>query len=100
MPDLGHFKFLAVHPSSDNVACHISDCVDLADFAERWHKKDDKYLAEFGYDMPVLWDDNCAPIENFTTRAAKSATDHIKEVRTMTFAEWIELVNHKMESDD
>lgn len=98
MLDLSSYKFLAIHPSTEAVACHIRDCVDLSDFAERWHKLDDKYLAEFGYDMPCVWDDNCVPITNFT--CVKAERIGIKEVRSMTFKEWLELVQHKMENDE
>lgn len=97
--DLTSYSFLCVSANrneGDVVAYNITDCDDADEFARRWIECDDALQQEFGYDLPTVWDNNCATIEDFTTDEAKDLTSHITEVRDVTFGEYVKLVQRKV----
>lgn len=97
--DLSSYPFLCISPdwvsSEQGVSYHITDCANLDSFAERWSAQDDELRDEFNYDLPVVWDFNCIPIQDFT-KTEVFDEDEIREVRDVTFDEYVEIVRQAM----
>src|SRR5476651_1635369 len=73
----------AIHPLaelSEKVKLLITDVESVGEFSEKWHKEDQKYWREFGYDLP-LW-----------TRGISFGASPRKHIK-MTFAEYIKLLD-------
>jgi hypothetical protein len=102
MIDLTAYAFLCCNPSTegddyDAIEYAISDVANVDEFSKRWMDLPMSVQAEFGYDLPTLGDGNCVPIEDFSTEEARDCTEHIKEVRSVTFDEYVALVRKEME---
>lgn len=96
MLDLTKYPFLAIHPTSDSTAVHITDCADAEAFGDRWTALEgavgDDVQSEFGYDTPLFCGASENILEDFSTAEANQRMEDVTEVLPMTFVEYVDLV--------